>query len=65
MTGDVNEFIGSAKARLHALEQRAEKWDEAIGTLKAFQAKISVLGVIAMLLTSFLMNYLIKIMGLS
>ncbi len=64
MTGDVNEFIGSAKARIHALEKRAEKWDHAIETLKSFQAKISVLGVIAMLLTSFLMNYAIKATGL-
>ena len=60
---NVSEFIGSAKAKFEALEKRAEKWDTSIDRLKSFQAKASMLSFIAMLAASFLMNFIIKMMG--
>ncbi|MCW8830669.1 MAG: hypothetical protein OQK32_04010 [Gammaproteobacteria bacterium] len=63
--GNVDEFMGNAKARLRALEERGAKWDTSIDKLKSFQAKASVLAFIGMLAASFIMNFIIKIMGWS
>lgn len=63
--GNFDEFVGNAKARLHALEERAKSWDSSIDRLKAFQAKASILAFIGMLAASFIMNFIIKAAGWS